>query len=338
MTAIVARAPVRICDHGGWTDTWFGGPGRLVHFAVTPGVEVSIDRADGPDPVTLVVEDFEDRYAIVPGAPRPARHPLLESAVDLLPPPGDVPVEVRVRSAVPAGCGTGTSAAVTVALLRALAAARDERPSRRHLAYAAHRLEVDVVGAESGIQDHLAAAFGGINFIEMEHYPEASVHALPQWDGLDPCFSVVFLGRPHDSSAVHRAVIEAVSSQPSQAFESLRSAAEAARRAVVAQDLAALGRAMVANTDAQRRLHPSLVGLDAANVIGAARAHGAIGWKVNGAGGEGGSVTLLSATADGKQALDAAVVGLDARYEVLPVHLCPDGVQVRRGGGGHGVG
>ena len=126
---IEASAPVRICDNGGWTDTWFGGPGRVFNIAVNPGVEVSIRTGEGPDPVTLEVESFGDRYPIVPGAPRAARHPLLEAALDEFPPPRDLTVEINVRSPVPAGCGTGTSAAVAVALLGGLPRLRSEQPS-----------------------------------------------------------------------------------------------------------------------------------------------------------------------------------------------------------------
>ena len=176
---IEASAPVRICDNGGWTDTWFGGPGRVVNVAVTPGVEVSIDLVSEREPVTLNVESFGDRYPVVPGASRIARHGLLEAAIDALPPTSDRAVEISVRSVVPAGCGAGTSAAVAVALLGALAAARGEVLTPRDAAYAAHRLEVEVLGVESGIQDQLSAAFGGINYLEIEPYPETSVRQLP---------------------------------------------------------------------------------------------------------------------------------------------------------------
>ena len=170
---IEASAPVRICDNGGWTDTWFGGPGRILNVAVTPGVEVSIRPTGGPDPVVFDVETFGDRYSVVPSAPRVARHPLLEAAIDALPPPKGLPVEVRVRSGVPAGCSTGTSAAVAVALLGGLAALRLEQRSARDIAYAAHRLEVDVLGVESGIQDQLSAAFGGIELRRNRDVPRS---------------------------------------------------------------------------------------------------------------------------------------------------------------------
>jgi D-glycero-alpha-D-manno-heptose-7-phosphate kinase len=329
MPVIEASAPVRICDNGGWTDTWFGGPGRVLNIAVIPGVEVSIRAAPGSAPVLLAVENFGDRYSIVPGEPRTARHPLVEAAIDAFPPPHDRAVEVRVHSAVPAGCGAGTSAAVAVALLGALAAARAEPMTPSALAYAAHRLEVDVLGLESGIQDQLSAAFGGINYLEIEPYPEATVQTLPRWDELGARLSLVFLGRAHDSSRVHRQVIDAVTRHGSGAFSRLRDAAVAAKDAVVARDLDAFGRAMIANTDAQRALHADLVGADATRVIELAAAHGAVGWKVNGAGGNGGSVTILSGSLETKLAVEQRVAELDTRYRVLPIEVSPVGLTVQ---------
>ena len=326
---IEASAPVRICDNGGWTDTWFGGPGRILHVAVTPGVEVSIRTTTGPDPVVLDVQTFGDRYSLVPRTPRVARHPLLEAAIDACPPPSGLAVEVCVRSGVPPGCGTGTSATVAVALLGGLAAVRAEQRSRRDIAYAAHRLEVDVLGVQSGIQDQLSAAFGGINYLEIETYPEAEVYPLPAWEELSSRLTLVSLGRPHDSSAVHRQIIEDVGCRGPEVFSRLRDAAVAARDAVLARDLDAFGQAMIANTEAQGSLHPGIVGVDARRVIEFAAARGAVGWKVNGAGGDGGSVTIVSASRETKEALELAVAVLDERYRVLPVQVSTAGLEVR---------
>ena len=325
---IRVSAPLRICDNGGWTDTWFGGPGRVLNMAVTPGVEVSVRRTAGPDSVVLDVQAFGDRYPIVPGAPRVARHPLLESAVDTYPPPADLTVAISVRSAVPPGCGTGTSAAVSIAVLAALAELRSERRSPRDLAYAAHRLEVDTLGIQSGIQDQVCAALGGINYIEVDPYPDTVVQALPIWEELGVRLSLVFLGRAHDSSDLHHQVIEGLGGRTSEVFTRLRDAATAGRDAILDRDLGALGRSMSDNTEAQRSLHPGLVGVDADRVIGVAAARGALGWKVNGAGGDGGSVTILSATGEDGDGVGPAVRRLDRRFQVLPVVLSPSGCEV----------
>jgi D-glycero-alpha-D-manno-heptose-7-phosphate kinase len=279
--------------------------------------------------VVFDVEAFGDRYPMVPRAPRVPRHALLEAALDAYPPPSGLAVEVSVRSSVPAGSGTGTSAAVAVALLGGLAALRREKCSPRDIAYAAHRLEVDILGIQSGIQDQLSAALGGINYLEIETYPDAQVHPLPAWEELSSGLTLVFLGRAHDSSAVHRQVIENTGGHGSGVFSRLRDAAVAARDAVLARDLDAFGQAMIANTEAQVSLHPGLVGLDARRVIDLAAAQGAVGWKVNGAGGDGGSVTILSATQETKGALEGRVPVLDRRYRVLPIQISAVGLEVR---------
>lgn len=326
---IEVSAPVRICDLGGWTDTWFGGPGRVLNVAVSPGVEVSIGGGRPGQGVVLDVAALGDRYAVQPGAPRAPRHALLEAAIDMLPPPPDRPVEITVRSAVPAGCGAGTSAAVAVSLLGALSALRGEELTPREAAYAAHRLEVDVLGMESGIQDQLSAALGGINYLEIDHYPDARVQRLPPWEELGARLTLVFLGRAHDSSGVHRQVIAGIAGGSAGPLSVLRDAAARARDAVVDRDLRGFGRAMILNTEAQMALHPGLVGTDARRVIEAAGRCQATGWKVNGAGGEGGSVTILSATPTEKDAVEAVVASLRAEYRVLPIRISDEGLTVR---------
>ena len=325
---IEAWAPVRICDNGGWTDTWFGAPGRVLNVAVSPGVHVCVAATTATDAVILDVRAFGDRYRVVPGAARVPRHLLLEAAIDAFPPPGDHGVEITVACGVPPGCGTGTSASVAVALVGALAGLHAQPISPSELAYAAHRLEVEVLGAETGIQDQLSAAFGGINYLEINSYPHATVQPLPPWEELSAGLSLVFLGRPHDSSAIHRRVIEEAKHTGAAAFGRLRLAADAARDAVIAQDLESFGRAMIANTEAQMLLHPGLVGTDARRVIDAVAAD-ALGWKVNGAGGDGGSLTLLSAEPEAKRHLEQRVTALDARYQVLPVQISSAGLEIR---------
>lgn len=326
MPGIIASAPVRVCDLGGWTDTWFGGPGRLVNIAVRPGVDVRTDIIEGPGVVTLDVPDFGDLYEMHLGSPPPGLHPILEAAVNHVRPPSGFDARIRVTSAHPPGCGTGTSAAVAVALLGALHGLRGDVISADRIVTEAHRLETAVLGRQSGVQDHVAAAHGGVNFIEIDAYPEAVVTPLSSWPELEAGLSLVYLGQPHDSSDVHRQVILGTGTERQAALESLREAALAGRRAIDARDLMALGQAAIANTVAQAALHPSLVGSAARQVIEAASGAGAVGWKVNGAGGDGGSVTILTADGSTRAAVLAAVDRPDAGFRVLPILLSPDGL------------
>jgi D-glycero-alpha-D-manno-heptose-7-phosphate kinase len=86
---------------------------------------------------------------------------------------------------------------------------------------------------------------------------------------------------------------------------------------------------MIDATDGQAALHPSVVSDDARRVIAVAEANGALGWKVNGAGGEGGSLTLLCGSGEhARRALIDAVDDTEGA-SVIPVRLSPHGLQRR---------
>jgi D-glycero-alpha-D-manno-heptose-7-phosphate kinase len=98
---------------------------------------------------------------------------------------------------------------------------------------------------------------------------------------------------------------------------------------VLAADFAALGRAMSDNTAAQITLHADLVSPDAHRIIELAAAHGALGWKVNGAGGDGGSITLLT---DGDDIAMAEMIGAieeaNPAFQRIPIALNGTGLHV----------
>jgi D-glycero-alpha-D-manno-heptose-7-phosphate kinase len=198
-----------------------------------------------------------------------------------------------------------------------------------------HRVETEGLGIQSGIQDQLCAAYGGINFIEISPYPHASVTRLTPPNAtcleLERRFTLVSLGRPHVSSALHDRVIARLAQEDPDApqLQELRRAAEAARDALSEADLGALGRAMTDNTEAQRRLYPGLVGADAETAIEVAAASGATGWKVNGAGGDGGSLTVLCGPdAGAKRELGRLLQHANPGFRVIPTQLSRDGLCV----------
>jgi D-glycero-alpha-D-manno-heptose-7-phosphate kinase len=333
-------APIRICDNGCWTDTWFAGHGQVFNVAVYPYAEVQVavrrtGRDDAADRILLHPENFGERYAVRHEAPPWGPHPLLEAAIAYMKVPKDLRLEVTIHSEAPAGAGTGTSAAVTVALVGALDALTPGRLTPHEVAAAAQRVETEMLHRQCGIQDQLASAYGGISYVEMPDYPQATVTTIripdARWRELERRLVLVYLGRSHDSSVLHEQVIRELESAgpDAPALEALRQAASRSRDAVCSGDFAALGRAMTFNTDAQARLHPALVGSEAAQVIAIAREHGALGWKVNGAGGEGGSITLLGdARSAGRRALVRAIESANPSFRRVPTRLCRSGLRV----------
>lgn len=289
----IATAPVRACDVGGWTDTWFAAHGAVCSVALRPGVRVEV----------------------WPGAA--AMPPLLAAA---LAEAGRDDVHLVVTSAVPPGSSLGTSAAVVVAALAALGVPRAQVARRAHLVETTH------LGLQSGVQDQAAAVHGGASLLSVT-YPDVSRRAVAvppaTWRALGDRLVTCFLGE-HRSSAVHDRVIADLTGDPAP-LEDLRRLAGDAAAALAAGDLRAYGAVLAASTDAQRALHASLVSPAAEAVIDAARRAGALGWKVNGAGGDGGSVTVLL----GDRPLPA-VEGAT----VLRLRPSARGVVVRRGGAG----
>lgn len=325
MRVVHAVAPTRICDIGGWTDTWFAGHGSVLNLAVTPAVEVRLDarpHRDGPA-VRIEVENE--------GRPVPGPHPLLEAAVDHIGLPEGTAVRVAVRSDAPLGASTGTSAAVVVALVGALDALHGGSRSPLEVAAEAHRVEVDRLGLQSGVQDQLCAASGGICAIEVTAYPHATVTPVEVpavvRQELDRRLLLVFLGL-HRSSAVHERVIAelAATDDADTPLPALRRLAGRARAVLSAGDLAGFGSVMAENTALQAALASGLVSAAAEAVIEVARETGALGWKVNGAGGEGGSVTLLAGDDPGP--LAEAVGRLGPPVRLVPVALSASGLRV----------
>jgi D-glycero-alpha-D-manno-heptose-7-phosphate kinase len=202
-------------------------------------------------------------------------------------------------------------------------------------------VETQRLGLQSGIQDQLCAAYGGVCLIEMHAYPYASVSQLPlpdatRWE-LERRLLLIFLGRAHSSSAVHEQVIAELEAEGSAAprLERLRRTAFAARDALFAGDFPALGAAMADCTAAQAALHPELVSPQAWRAIEVARSRGALGWKVNGAGGEGGSRTFLCDAPPGAaRAMAAALGAADPRLRPIPIALSRDGLRAWETTGG----
>ena len=330
-------APIRICDNGGWTDTWFAGHGKIFNIGVYPYAEVQIEvfpAESRQERIIIHAENFGERYALNTDRPDWDRHPLLEAAIRRMHVPDDLAFEVTIFSEAPGGGSTGTSAAVTVALIAALDRLTPGRLTQHEIAYTAHSVEVEDLKLQCGIQDQLCSAYGGINYIEMFKYPYATVSQLhipnATWWELERRLVLIYLGKSHDSSKVHEKVIRELedSGPDCRQLNDLRTTADMSRDALFAGDIEGLGRAMIDNTEAQIRLHESLVSDNAHRIIQIAREHGAVGWKINGAGGEGGSVTLLcDSRSSAKRAMIRTIEKENSLFNNIPLYLSRYGVR-----------
>ncbi len=338
---INAVAPIRVCDNGGWTDTWFAKYGKIFNIGVYPYAEVQIEVFPAetlPSRIVIHAENYGERYSLKREIPGWDRHPLLEAAIELMGAPEDLSFQITIFSEAPSGASTGTSAAVTVALIGALDHLTPGRLSPHEVAYKAQSVEVDLLNQQCGIQDQLCSAYGGINFIDMFDYPYSTVSQLQAaneiWWELERRLALIYLGKSHSSSNVHEMVIKQLEDAGPDCpqLNELRTTAEPSRNALYQGDFSALGRAMIANTEAQGRLHPDLISRDAAQIIEIAKEHGALGWKVNGAGGEGGSVTILSgAHSSVKRTMIREIEQDNQLFQSIPIYLSRYGLRTWEG-------
>jgi len=330
-------APIRICDNGGWTDTWFAKHGKIFNIGVYPYVEVQVEvfRNAGADQQIMVfAENYGQRFTVSGAQSGWDEHPLLQAAIARMKAPADVALKVSIFSEAPSGASTGTSAAVAVALVGALDRLTQGHLAAHEVAYTAQAIETEMLKLQCGIQDQLCSAYGGINYIEMFDYPRASVSQIQVsnalWWELERRLVLIYLGKSHSSSAVHEKVIRELegSGPECRKLQDLRATAEKSRDAVYAGDFVALGDAMIENTAAQERLHPDLVSRDARRVIEIAKQHGALGWKVNGAGGDGGSLTILSGTLSHvKRSMIREIESENRLFKNIPIYLSRYGLR-----------
>ena len=120
-------------------------------------------------------------------------------------------LEIRLYSPVPGRDFDGHFGGRLRRAPRRLERPPPERRSWKELARLAHQVETNNLGQQSGIQDQIAAAHGGISFIHMPRYPESRVTAVgvgpALWSELERRLCLVYLGKPHRSSAMHERVI-----------------------------------------------------------------------------------------------------------------------------------
>ena len=210
-------------DIGGWTDTWFLGTGNVLNLAVAPGVQVDVFVSGNPKKlrkrVRVFALDFGSDFWVDPDSPDYGIHPLLQGALYSLPIPRDLCLEIYLKSAVPAGISVGTSASVCVALLGAIACLTSQPADPVRIADLAHRVETEILQWQSGIQDQICAAYGGICFIHMPKYPQSEIEKieLPAafHQELSQRLCLIYLGRSHNSSALHEQVIAALENKAS---------------------------------------------------------------------------------------------------------------------------
>jgi len=106
--------------------------------------------------------------------------------------------DAGIASRVPPGAGLSSSAALEVALLRALRDAFSLTLDDMALAYAAHKAEHDVVGARVGTMDQLAAGLARVGEALLIDMRKSEIERVPIPNSVE--IAVIYSGIAHDNA------------------------------------------------------------------------------------------------------------------------------------------
>ena len=209
---------------------------------------------------------------------------------------GGEPLPVSVTTAVdaPMGSGLGSSSALVVALIEAYRTFLDLPLARYDVAGLAYDIERIDLGLAGGRQDQYSASFGGINFLEFLRDGEVIVNPLRFSEGvvneLESSLVVCFSGQSRASDAIIRQQTSGLAAHTADVLEAmhqLRQDAVDMKRAILMGDIPEVAFLLERSWLAKKRTAPGISNAAIEKLEALARASGAIGAKVSGAGGGG---------------------------------------------------
>ncbi len=287
--AVVSKTPFRLTFAGGGTDlpAYYEthGPGACVAGAMDKGIYVMVVE-------NFNAEEIRVSYRITEDAKRSVdeiSHGSIREALRLLAIPSGV--QVITATQMPSrGTGIGSSSSCAVGVLHALHAWKGERVGPRQLAREAVRIERERLHEPGGIQDQYAAAYGGLNRIEVERDGTVSVHSLAidhdALDRLNEHLMLFFTGRERRSTEIHASQVNQIDAHLAE-YDRMRDLALATAKALERLDLPELGRLMDENWELKKRLAAGISNPEVDRAYSIARENGAFGGKLLGAGGGG---------------------------------------------------
>jgi D-glycero-alpha-D-manno-heptose-7-phosphate kinase len=286
---IISRTPLRISFAGGGSDLpafYRQGPGAVVSTAINKYIYITVNlKFDHKIRASYSRTEMVDTVDQL-------QHELIREALKLVDIGGAI--EITSISDIPSqGTGLGSSSTYTVGLLNALYAYRHHSAGAERLAREACYIEIDRCGKPIGKQDQYIAAYGGLQFIRFN--PDESVFVdvvvcAPETKRkLEDGLLLLYTGLVRSS-----ADILSEQSRNTQADEAKRNSlrrmvnlAEQMREALLRDDLGGFGEVLHSGWMEKRKLASGISKPSIDEWYSRARAHGAIGGKILGAGGGG---------------------------------------------------
>ncbi len=312
---LIARAPVRISFAGGGTDL----PAYYEQFGGCV-ISTSIDKyfyvflQPSPDPTLQITSsDYQTFYRHAPireqeffwegdlSLPRAILHHFGVTRG----------VSMFLASEIPPGTGLGSSSTVSVAIVKALTTAKGLKPTPYEIAELASYIEIQKMGMPIGKQDQYAAAFGGLNRIDFgRERTTVTPLKLPSKTlaRLEQHIMLFFTGSTRAASSIlnqQKASSERQDAGVLEALHAVKEMTNVVQDALERGDVDALGDILHESWARKKRFAKNVSNARIDELYERARAHGARGGKIAGAGG--GGFLMLYCAPDHQEAVTHAL-------------------------------
>jgi D-glycero-alpha-D-manno-heptose-7-phosphate kinase len=286
---IICRTPFRISFFGGGTDypSWYRAHGGAVLATTIDKYCYLTCRYLPPffeHRIRLVYRKIETCMSV-----EEITHPSVRESLRLL--KIDRGVELHHDGDLPARSGMGSSSAFTVGLLHVLHALQGEMVTKAQLVRESLHLEQDVLKETVGSQDQVMAAYGGVRHVKFHQNGEIASDPLvlpsPRVAELQSHLMLFYTGIARTSSDVAKSYAIDLEARRRQLRIMKELVDESIDILASGMDICAFGELLHEAWQAKRSLSPQVSNSEVDALYDQARAAGALGGKLTGAGGGG---------------------------------------------------
>jgi D-glycero-alpha-D-manno-heptose-7-phosphate kinase len=295
-----SKAPLRIGLAGGGTDVspysdQFGG--AILNTTISLSAYATIE----PLPENRIIVEALDRneeqsFDLVPRLPIDGKLDLLKGVYNRIQKDHSTALPgFRLSTFVdaPAGSGLGTSSTLVVAVLGAFVEMLKLPLDEYKIAQYAYDIERNDLQLAGGKQDQYAATFGGVNFMEF-YADKVIVNPLrikPEYlHELENNLVLYFTSTSRESAGIIKEQVKNVNEKNEKSIEAMHQLKEQARmmkEALLQGNLDEIGLILDYGFEQKRNMASNISNSDIEKVYTAAKAAGATGGKISGAGGGG---------------------------------------------------
>ncbi|HSS96058.1 MAG TPA: hypothetical protein VLK33_03475 [Terriglobales bacterium] len=287
---IITRSPLRISLGGGGTDLpsyYREHGGFVISGAINRYVYITVTEAFRPK-IILKYSKLEDVDRV-----DEIQHPIIREALKITGVTGPY-LEIVSLSDIPAGTGLGSSGSFTTALLCALHTLKRDFMPPQALAEEACHIELDLLKEPIGKQDQYIAAFGGITCFEFRTDGKVIAEPLKMsteaMANLEDNLLLFFTGSSRSASDILRDQDTRTKENSQTMLDNLHFTKQLglqSRDALLAGDLHKFADLMHVHWEHKKKRSPNISSGAINDLYELARANGALGGKLIGAGGGG---------------------------------------------------